>query len=613
MYFGVLPDRPDAVKVAERLTDRPGYRVIRHASGRPWLVGQWPDEECSLIVAGPRRLVVFGRTDLPQDAVRRVLAGARTVAELDTAAMMLTGSCHLIASVDGWTRAQGSISTARQIFFTDVDGVTVAADGPRLLAELKGPADGSLLPPDPGTLALRLLTPNPPWPLSMRPVWPQIEALGVGCRLELGPKDSARTVRWWRPPDPELPATKAAEPLREALLAALTARARSPLSIDLSGGMDSTSLCFLANAVGAEVITHHWAPVDRGNDDTLWARRAAAHLPAARHRFVAIEDSPTWYETELTPHGRPAREEGPMPWTRSRAHMERLVASAAHDGAACHLIGVGGDELFGVLPTALWSQVRRHPVRGLASAQRFRMLNRWSLLSTARGLMDRTSFATWLAGAANRLSDPAPGPTDALLAWGWEPRMPPWATAEATEAVRSMMRTYARQERPQAHHPDRAQHQTLDVVVQSGGGVRQLDAALAAFEVGCEAPYLDDRVVEAALRVRIEDRLVSGEFKPVLRLAVDGIVPQEILARRSKGEFSAEAFRGIRHNRARLLELCDDLRLAELGLVDADALRTALLSPKPDFRHLVPYEATLACEGWLRSVRETDPFAGGTR
>jgi asparagine synthase (glutamine-hydrolysing) len=241
------------------------------------------------------------------------------------------------------------------------------------------------------------------------------------------------------------------------------------------------------------------------------------------------------------------------------------------------------------------------------------VLNRWSLLSTARGLMDRTSYATWLAGAANRLGDPPPGPSDALLAWGWEPRMPPWATPEATEAVRHLMRDSARQERPAAHHRDRAQHQTLDVVVQSGGGVRQLDAALAGWKVGCEAPYLDDRVVEAALRVRVEDRLVSGEFKPVLRRAVHGIVPQEILQRRSKGEFSAEAFRGMRHNRARLLELCDDLRLAELGLVDADVLRTALLSPKPDFRHLVPYEATLACEGWLRSVHGAGLSAGGTR
>jgi asparagine synthase (glutamine-hydrolysing) len=485
MYFAVFPDSPDAVKAADRLMDRAGCQVIRHASGRPWLLGQWPDEECSLIVAGPRRLVVFGRTDLPRDAVRRVLTGARALAELDAVARMLTGSCHLIASMDGWTRAQGSISTARQIFFTDVDGVTVAADGPRLLAELSGPADGSLPPPEPGALALRLLSPNPPWPLSLRPVWPRIQALDVGCRLELGPKGSARTVRWWRPPEPELPAAKAAEPLREALLAALTARARAPLSIDLSGGMDSTSLCFLADAVGADLSTHHWTPVDRGNDDTVWARRAAAHLPRARHRFVAIEDSPTWYGTEPASPDRSTREEGPMPWTRTRAHMERLVAAAAADGAACHLIGVGGDELFGVLPTALWSLVRRRPVRGLTSAHRFRVLNRWSLLSTARGLMDRTSYATWLAGAANRLGDPPPGPSDALLAWGWEPRMPPWATPEATEAVRHLMRDSARQERPAAHHRDRAQHQTLDVVVQSGGGVRQLDAALAGWKVGC--------------------------------------------------------------------------------------------------------------------------------
>ncbi|UXX91729.1 asparagine synthase-related protein [Streptomyces sp. AD2-2] len=170
------------------------------------------------------------------------------------------------------------------------------------------------------------------------------------------------------------------------------------------------------------------------------------------------------------------------------------------------------------------------------------------------------------------------------------------------DAVRRLLRDTAEREHPEPHHRDRAQHQTLDIVVQSGSGIRQLDTALADLGVACEAPFLDDRVVEAALSVRIEDRLVSGDFKPMLRRAVRGIVPEEILARRSKGEFSAEAFQGMRRNRGDLLALCDDLRLARLGLVDPDALRTALLGPKSQSRQLVPYENTLACESWLRSV-----------
>ncbi|MEV0500672.1 asparagine synthase-related protein [Streptomyces spectabilis] len=609
MDFVMLPDSPATPAVAESLTRGPDVRVVHHASGRPWLVGRWTDEELTLVSAGARRLAVLGRSTVDGRRVERALAEARTLGQLDDVARSLPGCFHLVASFDGWTRAQGSLSTARQIFFADVGGVIVAADGPRRLAEWADPGQGddATRGVDRDLLALRLLTPVPPWPLSLRPVWSGVSALGVGCRLELSPSGTAHEVRWWRPPEPDAPPEQAAERIRRALLACVGARTRATLSADLSGGLDSTSLCFLADAAGADLVTHHWTPADGANDDTEWAERAARHLPAARHYVTAGQDGPTWYETTATADS--SHEEGPLPWARNRAHMRRLLPSVATEGSRCHLLGVGGDELFGVLPTALWSLIRSHPLGSLSRIHRFRALNRWTLTSTVRGLADGASFAAWLRSTADRLTEPAPGPGDALLGWGWEPRLPPWATVDAADAVRRLLRGTAERERPQPHHQDRAQHQTLDIVVQSGSALRQLGAALSDVGVTCEAPFLDDRVIEAALSVRIEDRLVSGDFKPVLRRAVRGLVPEEILARRSKGEFSAEAFQGMRRNRGDLLDLCDDLRLSRLDLVDPDALRAALLGPKTQSRQLVPYENTLACESWLRSVAAPAPGA----
>ncbi|MFD9904085.1 asparagine synthase-related protein [Streptomyces sp. NPDC059063] len=609
MDFVVLPDSPATPTAAQPLTRDPEVRVVHHASGRPWLVGRWADEELTLVSAGARRLAVLGHTTMDSHRAERTLAQARTPDQLDDVARTLPGCFHLMASFDGWTRAQGSLSTARQIFYADIEGVTVAADGSHRLAQWAHPGQGGTTTPavDRDLLALRLLTPVPPWPLSLHPVWPGVSALGVGCRLQLSPHGSAHEARWWRPPEPQAPPEQAAAHLRQALLTCVAARTRATLSADLSGGLDSTSLCFLADAAGADLITHHWTPADRANDDTPWAERAARHLPAARHHMSADPDGPTWYETTATADS--SHEEGPLPWARNRAHMRRLLTSMATDGSRCHLLGVGGDELFGVLPTALWSLIRSHPLAALPRIHRFRALNRWTLTSTVRGLADSASFAAWLHSTADRLTQPAQGPGDALLGWGWEPRMPPWATADATDAVRRLLRDTAEREHPHPHHPDRAQHQTLDIVVQSGSALRQLNAALADVGVTCAAPFLDDRVIEAALSVRIEDRLVSGDFKPMLRRAVRGIVPEEILARRSKGEFSAEAFQGMRRNRGDLLDLCDDLRLSRLGLVDPDALRTALLGTKTQSRQLAPYENTLACESWLRSVAAPAPQA----
>jgi asparagine synthase (glutamine-hydrolysing) len=142
------------------------------------------------------------------------------------------------------------------------------------------------------------------------------------------------------------------------------------------------------------------------------------------------------------------------------------------------------------------------------------------------------------------------------------------------------------------------------MVAGSGDALRELNAALATAGLPWEAPFLDDRVLDAALRVRIEDRVVRGRYKPVLTTAVGGLVPETLLGRQTKGEFAAEMYEGLRANLSRLVRWCDDLRLADLGLVDAGALRDALLAPRPHLAGLAPFEATLACESWLRSLGE---------
>src|SRR5437764_15425023 len=84
-----------------------------------------------------------------------------------------------------------------------------------------------------------------------------------------------------------------------------------------------------------------------------------------------------------------------------------------------------------------------------------------------------------------------------------------------------------------------------------------------------------------------------------------GIVPDPILDRPDKGEFSAEMHVGLRRNQRALLAFCDDSRLADLGLIDAAALRARLLDPGPITHHLTALENTLACESRLRSAAVT--------
>lgn len=593
----ILPDRPLNGAWQRALAEH-GGPVARHASGRPWLVAPVPDPGLGLVVveAGARRLAVTGHTRVDPDAARNALAGD----DLDGFAQRLPGSFHLFASIDGVVRARGTLSTARQVFYRTVEGVAVAATAPT-----------PLLPPgarlDPEALALRLLTPAPPWPLALRTLWTDVRQAAPGAWLELAAAGAPREIPWWTAPAADTPLDEGAELIRSALRESIDVRVggRAVVSADLSGGLDSTCLSFLAAAATpGTLLTYHWSPEDRANDDSTWADRAAALLPGGRHRRVSAAAASA---DRFTTGALLSDPEGPPPWNGGRSHHAALSQAVRSQGARLHLVGIGGDELFGAVPAYLWSLFRRHPLTSLPTLRRSRLMNRWRLGPFLRELTDSRSFATWLGAQADGLTRPAPGISDFTFGWAPEPRLPAWVTPDAVATVGRLLRSAAA-DRPAPQAPDRYRHLILDCLQVSGRAVRQLNQGLARFGVDWEAPFLDDAVVRAALAVRVEDRMARGRYKPLLVAAMRGAVPDEVLARRSKGEFSAEAYGGLRRNRAALVEQCDDLRLARLGLVDPDRLRAALLSEGPETRHLIPFESTLSTETWLRSQHVYERF-----
>ncbi|MFJ9036840.1 lasso peptide isopeptide bond-forming cyclase [Streptomyces sp. NPDC102406] len=594
MEFVVLPDCPAGAAPAARLR---ASRRIDHPSGRPWIVGDWADDEAVLIEAGTRRMVLFGITDLDARATADRLGRLRSPGDADALAARLAGSFHLLVNIDGDVRAQGSVVGVRQIYSATVDGVTVAASG---VAPLRRLTDAPL---DESVLAARLLAPGgAPWPLAQRPVRRGIAPLRTGHWLSVGADGRSRQVRWWRLPDATCSLAQGAGAVRAALTDAFEARVRPGrrVSADLSGGMDSTTLCFLADVAGADLVTYHVAPLDSANEDSVWARRAADLLPRARHHTLTADRAENLFDVGYTAEHTDAAPEGPSTWASGLAHIRDLARRARDEGSVLHLSGFGGDELFGRMPTSAWSLARARPVSGLRLVNRYRLANRWSWTGTVRALADRSTFARNLTDVAARIGAPPPPLDVPDFGWVFAPRMPAWATPDAVAEVRRLLVTAAA-EQPEPLDDDRARHQALASLVFEGATIRQVNTALAGTGIVWDAPFLDDRVIEAALATRVEDRLASGRFKPLLVDAVRGAVPDGILDRRDKGEFSAEAFRGLARNRARILELAEDSRLAALGLIDPARFRAAVLNPGPMSHHLQPIDTTVACESWLRT------------
>lgn len=594
MEFVVLPDHPAASRIRALVPFSAEARVLNHPSGRPWLVGRWSDADLVSAEVGDSRLVLLGAVSASAVELGRRLARVRTVDDLDALTRSLHGAFHLIASIGGVVRAQGSVSSACQVFHGQIDGVTVAADRPQTLGAM------SHAGVDEELLSLQLLMPfGPPWPLNTHSVWRGVRALAPGRYLRVEPDGTARSRVYWSPPEPELPLASGVVALREALEGAVAARVGdgTTLSADLSGGKDSTSLCFLAARHAAPLVTLHLRSSDPANEDSHWADRCAARLPDAKHVVLPMSDTPGFFaESALPP-----RQDLEAPLTLARRPLVEYIARfAASHGATRHLQGIGADELFRPSLMSLHALLRSRPLAALGHVRAMKSMRRWSVGTTVRTLADGgDDYPRWLAGTADRIT------ADRVLGTGigWEmpPRVPAWTTPEAKDAIRRQLRQAAAAgPEPLSDLP--VHHEMLRVMQVNGTIVRSSSRIVSEFGVSFQAPFLDDRVIAAVMSIRLADRHQADQVKPVLVAALRGIAPDDLLDRRTKGDMSPELYHGLRQHRQDLTELFADSRLARLGLIDATGPRDVLRGLHSDAGAIMPLDATLANELWLRSI-----------
>jgi asparagine synthase (glutamine-hydrolysing) len=185
--------------------------------------------------------------------------------------------------------------------------------------------------------------------------------------------------------------------------------------------------------------------------------------------------------------------------------------------------------------------------------------------------------------------------------WEFSPRLPEWATADAVDRARRLL-AEAAQANPEPLGPRPAEHALLRGIQIGGQLIRQSSVIGERAGLSFEAPYLDDRLLEAALSIRIEERFLSKVNKPVLAAAMRGVVPQEALDRRDKSNGDREMHDGIRRSRNRLEEALADPQLARMGLIDADAVRAVVLNLQTKVDRLNQLEPTWACEMWVRAL-----------
>jgi len=308
-----------------------------------------------------------------------------------------------------------------------------------------------------------------------------------------------------------VPLADGARRLRAALAAAVQARtpAGAIVSCDLSGGLDSTSVCLLAARSPVELIAYTATGLDPGDDDVQWALRAIGALRNVRHEILPRDEMPLVYQGIATADDQL---DEPFIGVIDRAQLLTAFNRLAPLGPRVHLTGFGGDEVLESEPSHLRSLIRTHPWTALAQLRGHRAQARWPRWLTTWMLLRPRSYRSWLSETAARLTNPRHSPRYPSLDWDEQPRLPPWVTPDAVALVRQAMEAVRDSARPLGG--TWGQHSNLLAIRSSARIVRSFAQMVAPTGLPLAAPLLDDQVIEACLAVRAHERTTPWQYKP---------------------------------------------------------------------------------------------------
>ncbi|MFE3204737.1 asparagine synthase-related protein [Embleya sp. NPDC059237] len=526
----------------------------------------------------------------------------------------LPGAYVCIVATRDSVRIRSDLAGQYPVFVSRADGWAVAASHARLLARLHRRE------PDAVTAAARIACAHVPPLWADRSPFHDIARVAGGAVLRLRP-GMPPVVRRTETLFGIDPLARGAHTLHDALTAAVAARsAAGAVASDFSGGLDSTTLAFLAARFGqgpVAAVTYHHPDAPAG--DLAHARRFARL--DARLRHIVVEgrhdtlpfdlDAARKQGTHTAPIGR-ADDDEPVPGMLARGRS--LLRLAAVGPPACHLTGEGGDAVLGAPPAYLAHVASRGHARTFARhclAQARRHDASAAALAAQALRTARTPGAEALVhlAAALRSGTIAEGPTSWIDGVTWWPPVGE-AVSWLTPATRRALADRAeRAACDGTHHLDGV---AAAVHVAGAAELRHsADAQRHLRELGhrhgvdVHAPFLDDRVVRACLAVTPGERVDPAGGKPLLAAALRGTVPPAVLDRRSKGDYTREEYLGARRAEPWLRALWADSALADAGIVEPAAVLRSLARftagvavPLGAFRQLV------ATEVWLRARRE---------
>lgn len=589
-WFVAVPDsrRPTLTFGAAPLDNAPC--AVTHPSGAPWILGSWRNGQLQLLTSGDLTIALLGTFQL-SPLVQRIVEQSRSLDDLTKLHDYISGSYHLIACLPGEMRVQGSVSGLRRVFYSTQSRTSVFGSRSDLVAA----ATHSTGQADVGWLCARLIYPPSPRFLRTGSPWSSVRAVPPEDFALVREDGGVETKRRWTAPDGTLSIAEGADLVRRALESSVEARVNlgtGSLSADLSGGLDSTPLCFLLARSGGAPFMLTQAGADAENDDARHAVQAAKFLPGITHKVQRSRDLPGLFSSAKTAS---VGLDEPDSGFRNRSRTAAIGAELRHNSRIFHVGGAGGDEVLQPTPTHLYDLIRSSPRLGYHRARALRARRPLCKRSDlARFLANNDTYPDWQRSQLQSLSQPMP--RHMLGSWGVPFRAPPWLTREGFRLVTSYIEDNAS---ITPFHPCRGQHDAAESIINAGRVTRLTGQTYGLEGIQAEFPFFDDTVIDAALSVRPEDKANPYSFKPLIREAMRDIVPSEVMGRSTKADVSREVYDGMRTSRDDLLDMARSSMLNDLDLIDSNRLEGAINAPPNPNEHPTMLNETLATQAWL--------------
>jgi len=376
---------------------------------------------------------------------------------------------------------------------------------------------------------------------------------------------------------------------------AVSCRLRSdrPVFAELSGGLDSSAIVCVADqllkkrevqAPGLETVSHVFDECPT-SDERRYIRlvEAQRQIPG---NHIKDEDFRL-----LAPLPNDVAIVTPNPVALAFGFHSGIHKAMERAGSRVLLSGLGGDQMFGGVYGA-------YPeVADLFASGRFLTLNHRLRAWSKAGKRSYLGLL-WKDAVVRQFPQRLQAITTGRAA-----QLPPWYNADFSRRMKLQQRMLAKELRSFPTHSSRDQARGFLSAVKSISSCWRTEQ----FGIDVTYPFAHRPLVEFLQAIPLDQLIRPGENRVVMRRMLAGILPDEIAARRTKGNPREAIFRAIARESGRLRSVFDNSRLYARGYIDKEPLFAALDRARHGYEtHSAFLVQTISLEFWLRDLETRD-------